>query len=736
MPSGAVFTDLGWHRLKDLTEPEHLFQVSDGGVPATFAPLRSLGAASSLPVPATRLVGRDEELRSLTALLSPPARLVTLTGAGGSGKTRLAIALAASMVQAFRDGVYFVPLAAVTTREGMWAAIALALGTGGEGWDHAHLLESIQSRRLMLVLDNLEQLPDAPKVVAELLTAVPEAVVVATSRRPLHLQAEHEHQVAPLALPDGADLEHVEQASAALLFAQQAQLVRPDFALTPENSATVAAICQRLDGLPLAIELAASRVKLLSPAALLARLDETMGLGAPDVDRPTRQRTLQAAIGWSYDLLPPDLQRCFRQLGVFEGGCDLDAVAAVVAPDRDPLDMVAELVDVSLVGINDAADGEPRVTMLRTVSEFAVACMGQAGELDEVRRRHADHYTMLAQDVAADLWLGSRAGWTRDRLAYEHDNMASALTWALSHEPGAPPRDAALALRLGGLLWPFWVTTGRLMEGRIWLEEALSVTDDHDPARRARALAGAGTLAWRQGDHAEAAAFHAEALRLQRDVGDDEGAAFSLNNLGAQALERRELDLADQYFEDAKRLTKDPRITIFVLNNMGEVARQRGDLRSAARLLDEALAISTEVADEWLLAGLLNNVARVSVAEERLADAVVALDDALGPVRRARDRSHIADWSDALAGLACLVGRMDIAARLVGAADGVRDAIGIRRSASDDPAYDATCLRARSTLGPERFDTLYAEGRELAPEEAISAGAKDLDELRAQLVDD
>ena len=336
LPAGVWLRDLGSHRLKDIPQPEHLFQVQVDGLVSEFAPLKTLGAARSLPVPATTLVGRDGELAELAALLSSPGvRLVTLTGPGGTGKTRLAIGLANASVEAFPDGVYFVALATVTTAEVMWTTIAETMDVPPEGRAPPGLFAHIAHRHALLVLDNLEQLDQADTVVDQLLTHAPDLVVIATSRRPLHLPGEHEHAVPPLELPDQGGVDAAAGSGAVQLFVQQASRVKSSFTLTPDNAADITAICRRLDGLPLAVELAAARTKLLSPKALLARLDQALDIAATSTHTPSRQRTMRDTITWSYHLLTPTQQTLFRQLGIFTGGADLNAITTTHQPDTD-----------------------------------------------------------------------------------------------------------------------------------------------------------------------------------------------------------------------------------------------------------------------------------------------------------------------------------------------------------------------------------------------------------------
>jgi predicted ATPase/class 3 adenylate cyclase len=717
--------ELGWYRLKDLPEPEHLFQVTGPGLGTSFPPLRSMGAVTSLPVPATPLVGRDEELLELRALLDlPHVRLLTLTGAGGSGKTRLAIALATALSHSVRDQVYFVPLATVTTAEAMWAALAETIGAKGEPFDRDQLLATIGRGHPLLVLDNLEQLPDAPRVIGELLATAPHLAVLATSRRPLHLQGEHEHPVPPLSVPEHPSLEEAERSGAVRLFVQHAQLARPHFALTSANVADVVTICHRLDGLPLAIELAASRSKLLGPSALLARLDQTMGLRAQDVDRPTRQQTLERAIGWSYDLLSSDQKRFFRELGVFAGDCDLGAIEDVIGPAVDPLAAVAELVDLSLAHLTEGVDGGPRAAMLQTVAAFAVARLAESGEAERVRRRHAEHYAAVVEEQAAQLW-GPRQLSAHRRLLGDLDNIVAALVWLLEPDRAdAPVGDVDLALRLAGSLWYFWGITARPGEGRRWLDAALGRPGGQDPLVRARALSAAGTLAWRQRDYASATARHAEALALQRQAGDDDGAAFSLNNLGVQALEQQDYATARVLFEQAQALATEARVTAYLLLNLGEVAKGLGEVARGVELLEECVRLCGEIGDAHALAQATINLGLAQIAAGDLELAARWLGEGLARSRTTPDRGLAAHCLGGLASLAVATSQPERAARLMGTARRLQDSIGEIVSAHDGASSTATLARAREALGADAFRRLESEGADMSLERAMEVGAQ------------
>jgi predicted ATPase/class 3 adenylate cyclase len=508
LPAGVSFRDLGFHRLKDIQAPEHLYQLAASGLPERFPRLKSLGAQASLPVPATPLVGRDGDFEQLrAAILRPGVRLVTLTGTGGVGKTRLALAAAAALDEAFPHGVFFILLATVRDAEAMWKIIAERLDVAGEGPAADAVTGYLSGRQALLVLDNLEQLAGAAAVVAQLLAAAPGLVVLAASRRALHLQGEQERPVPPLQVPGEGTVTAVAACGAAQLFVQQAAAVRPGFALCDGNAADVAAICKRLDGLPLAIELAASRARLLAPKALLARLGQSLDLAAGDISRPSRQRTLRDTISWSYDLLAPGLPQVFRRMGVFAGGCDLDALAAVAGhgegqqTDTDPLQLAEELMDVSLITVTEGADGEPRFGMLETIREYALERLRHAGDLDSTRRRHARYYATFAEQ-APDQRRSLVGLAYLDRLEAEHDNLRAALSWCL--EAGAVDRAsdsdrAAIGLRLVQALADFWYNHGHFTEGRRWLQRAAELAADEGGAPLARVVQWLGRMLEVQG---------------------------------------------------------------------------------------------------------------------------------------------------------------------------------------------------------------------------------------------
>jgi predicted ATPase/class 3 adenylate cyclase len=629
LPPGADLRDHGAQRLKDLQRPERVFQLIVADLPAEFPPLRTLDSRpNNLPAQTTPLVGREEEIAAAAArLLHPDVRLLTLTGPGGTGKTRLSLQVAADALDHFDEGVFFVPLAAIGEPALVAAAIAQALGVREAAARPVleSLKEYVADKRLLLLLDNFEQLLDAAPHLSELLAAGPGLKVLVTSRAVLRVYGEHEFHVPPLRLPDLARLpalERLTQYEAVRLFVERARAVHVDFAVTNDNAPAVAAICHRLDGLPLAIELAAARIRLLAPEAMLARLEHRLPLltgGARNL--PARQQTLRGAMAWSYDLLDADEQALFCRLAVFVGGCTLEAAEAVGDPagelGTDLLDGVDSLVAKSLLRQESTADGaEPRFTMLETIREYALERLAERGEADALQRRHAAHYLALAEQSAGqvfaaeqDLWLG--------RLEAEHDNLRAALEWALARDA-----DDDAALRLAGALWPFWYVRGHLSEGREALNRALARGGSE--AARARALQGASILNWFQGDRERAAACMQESLALARAAGDAWGTAFALALIGEMTVFQEGPAQGIPLLEESVRLfreTRDPWGLALGLLFLGKATLAQNDERTAG-LVEESLSLFRGVRDKWgtgFALGVLGLAARANGQPERAA---------------------------------------------------------------------------------------------------------------------
>jgi predicted ATPase/class 3 adenylate cyclase len=505
LPARTSLRDLGEYRLKDLFRPERVFQLLAPELPADFPLLRTLDAyRNNLPLQPTPLVGREKEVSEVCDLLRGEAtRLLTLTGPGGTGKTRLALQAAADLLEDFSDGAFLAQLATLTEAELFFSAVAETLGvkeTGDQPLKEI-LKDYLHERRLLLVLDNFEQVLGAAPTVTELLTAAPGLKVLATSRTPLRLYGEKEYAVPPLSVPDVRhlpDLKTLSQYEAVRLFIERAKSAKVDFEVTDESAPAVAEICVRLDGLPLAIELAAARIKMLPPKAMLKRLGSRLKLltgGARDL--PERQRTLRATIEWSHALLDEGERVLFGRLAVFSGGRTLEAIEAICDAERDlpveAFDGVSSLLDKSLLRQEEGPNGEPRFVMLETVHEFAREKLQESKEAEEIKRVHAQYFLTLAEQAFPELRGPDQLEWL-ERLEAEHDNMRAALSWALEH------KQVELALRLGSALWWFWWMRGHNSEGRRWLEQALAMDGRGSPEVRAIALAGAGALASEQGD--------------------------------------------------------------------------------------------------------------------------------------------------------------------------------------------------------------------------------------------
>jgi len=552
LPDGARLDDLGLHRLKDLAVPEHLFQLSARDLDCAFPPLRSLGTASGLPPQPTALVGREQELARIVELVGAPGvRLVTLTGPGGSGKTRLSVAAAAAVGDAFADGVHFVSLSGASSVESMWSSLADVLLLPGVPRSRTELIAQLAHQRVLLVLDNLEQIQDADAVVADLLGSTTGVTVLATSRRPLHLRLENDLAIPALSLHED---EQCGPSAAVQLFCLHAQMARSSFELDDDTADTVEAICRRLDGLPLAIELAAARSRLLSPAALLARLDATWG-SPTAADRPERHRTMRETIAWSHDLLSPELQVVFRRLGAFTGPADLDAVAAVCAPELDPLEAVADLADASLVQVIDGTDNEPHVDLLQTVRTFARERLADSGELEETQERHARHFLQLAESLNPQLHSPRQLD-AAERLAGVDDDLEAALDWALRPDGEPPPPDrAALGLQLVAALWWPWTANGRVAHRRRRCERAIEVAPEGDSPEKAATL-HALELQNSHGENPDPGLPRArieEALAMYQRLGDLAGMSDVANTLAQLCGRLGETDRAKELYENAIR---------------------------------------------------------------------------------------------------------------------------------------------------------------------------------------
>jgi predicted ATPase/class 3 adenylate cyclase len=745
LPDRVALRDLGSHRLKDIAQAEHLFQVAIDGLPQDFPALKTLGAVTRLPRPATPLVARDRKLDEVSALLSSPEmRLVTLTGAGGSGKTRLAIAVAHRLVPTNPDGVYFVPLAAVTSPDAMWTSIAEALNVPPEARTPPALLAHVAHHRALLVLDNLEQLPGADTVVCEMLDAAPSIRVLATSRRPLHLPGEQEHPVPPLELPDGTDVEEASASGAVQMFVQQARLVRPGFAVTADNAADVAAVCRRLDGLPLAIELAATRSKLLSPHALLARLDTALDLAASGSTVQRRQKTLRDTIAWSYELLDQRQQMCFRRLSVFAGGAHLDAVAAVVT-DRDngtdPLDLVADLADASLVIVGEDAEGEPRIFMLETIRAYALDELRRSGEDTDARRAHALHFISLAERWFEEIHAFDAERLLRARRQFEPEvtNVREVLTWALSpDEPRLPSAERAwLGLRLSEAVSASWLDGGYIAEARQWLTRAVELAPGADSRELGRSLMELAALEWLSGNHMAARAAALRSAEILRRIDDTVALPWALMWQSRAVRSLGDYDEARRCVQEVIDLSRDAHDASLEAQAVRELAMLEvleGNLERALELQLGAVALYQEIGDDfWVLVGrwdsacTLRLLGRLDEARRVMAEVVPQTVRVTNP----NDRTLLADD---YAALLSDLGHHAAAARLIGAADARREQDGTRRDTAQEAQFGQAFANAREALPADVWDREYQSGAAMTVEDALTAavtaeGSRTLDHV-------
>jgi predicted ATPase/class 3 adenylate cyclase/Tfp pilus assembly protein PilF len=648
MPLDLV--DLGEHRLRDLREAEHVFQLIAPGLPADFPPLKSLDRQThNLPPQLTPFIGREALVAEICGRLDQPGvRLLTLTGPGGAGKTRLALHVATELVEAYADGVWFVPLATVASATLVAATIAGALGIRetAAGSIEATLHAYLRPRRLLLVLDNFEHVVDASPLIADLLAHCPDIQVLATSRAPLHISGEHELPIPSLELPPPTGALRLDDAMASeavRLFVDRARAVQNHFELTEENAETIVAICRRLDGLPLAIELAASRVRLLPPKAILARLDSRLTLlTGGGRDRPERQQTLRGAIAWSHDLLDRSEQTLFRRLAVFAGGWSFEAAEAVVSIGTDPplsvFDGLDALHNASLVRLQESINrdeaADPRFAMLQTINEFATEQLVASGELAQVKENHAAWFVDLAIAAEPQLPGPSAVSWL-DRLETDHDNLRAALDWL------GGQGDGERAVTLAAALWRFWWLRGHISEGRTRLESALTADGSTVAAARATALDGAGVLAETQGDYDRAEALHREALALSRERDDTTGIARALGNLGIVAFDRSDDDQATALLEESLALAReigDQLLVATALNDLGAVAYERGDFDRAEPLYQESLNLRRKAGSGSEIARALNNLGGVSFARGDFDRACQLFAESLSLYRDAGDR--------------------------------------------------------------------------------------------------
>ena len=698
------------------------------GQPSAASPPQGL---DRLPVPMTSLVGREREVAAVGRLLSrQDVRLVTLTGPGGVGKTRLSVRVAEELLGSFPDGAAFVPLASIRDPALVLPAIAATLGVR-EARDQpvsAQLVAHLRDRALLLVLDNLEQVPGAAPRIAEVLAACPGVKVLATSRSPLRVSGEYTFNVPPLSLPSWGErgdgpppFEDLARSEAVHLFVERAQATRADFVLTETTAGAVAEVCRRVDGLPLAIELAAARVAALPPAALLARLETRLPVlaGGPR-DAPQRLRTMRDAIGWSYDLLDEAEQRLFQQLAVFVGGFTLSAAEAVAEEKDDPaadvLTGITVLVDATLLRLEEVPEDEPRYAMLETVREFGLEQLVASGEEGATRDRHAAWCLALAERAEPELIGPEQRQWIQ-RLEREQPNLRAAHAWLTER------RETELVLRLAAALWTFWFVRGLLREGYGWLTQALEAGNDGPAANRVRVLFGAGMLAWARGDFRQAEMLGAQARLLAQEHGLEFGLAQSIYLLflaaEMQGRHNEAIRLGEAGVERLRACEAWPWLA-YALGDVGTRLVEAGDRKRGEAWIAEGLALHRKVGNKQGLGNKLSDLGRVSHEAGDGRAAARHYAESLRLLWEGGDAWYLASPIEGMAAVAVEAHRDDQAARLLGAAAALRERSGATVWPGERGRLDRAVAVVRAALGEQDYAREMAVGRMLTLSEVVA----------------
>lgn len=695
--------------------------ASDSGETASAANLPPNNLSTEL----SPLIGRETELEEIEGLLKrPDIRLLTITGVGGTGKTRFAQAVAHKTLAHFTDGVFFIDLSAIESAALVLPTIAQTLGIREiSGRRLTELIRDyLRARKILIVLDNFEQIREAASQVGELISYSQNLKILVTSRVRLFLPFEYEFPLQPLAVPTDIKLspDELGKYPAVGLFAARARTVKPFFELAEENAASIAEICRRLDGLPLAIELAAVRVRLFAPQAILTRLSSSLKLltGGAHI-LPARQRTMRGTIAWSYDLLGEEEKQMFNRLAVFTSGFTLDAAEAVAHAEEDfsvdLLDLAASLADQSLLSQRELPNGEPRFRMLTVVREFALEALEASGEADEIKRRHARFYAWLAEAAEPQLLAANGVRWMQI-IEEEHDNLRSAIEWSLDNDPET-------ALRIAGALRNFWFVRGYLSEGIKWINQALEKNGTGADSRlRAKGLYSLGNLHRFQGELETAKPYLEEGLRLAREVGDASLTSLSLWGLGMLRIERGDLSGAKSFIEDSlviAREMNDRQHISLRLTGLGEIARTQGDYEAARKYYEEALILAREESSKYYISIHTSNLAYTVCLLGDYRSALSYTLECLDVSEALGDKRNMGITLSIFGALAVAAGEMEKAARFWGAAQGIFDEIGFKLVKVDREFNERYITESRAAIGDEAFEAIFEQGRSMPVKEAM-----------------
>ena len=724
LPAGLALKDLGMHRLRDLARPERLFQLTVDGLPADFPPLKTLEATpNNLPTQLTSFIGRDDQVREAKQLLAR-SRLLTLTGPGGTGKTRLSLEIAANVLDQFPNGVYFVPLSAIHDPELVPSAIAqaLAISTTGSRRPIDALLDHLREKQTLLVLDNFEQVVKAAPIATQLLEGSAGLRMMVSSRTVLRVSGEQEFPVPPLGRPNLKalpGLAALSQFEAVRLFIERAVAVKPDFEATNENAPAIAGICERVDGLPLAIELAAARVKLFSPQALLTRLAKSLSaLGSGARDAPARQQTLRGAILWSYDMLDAGGRRLLGRCSVFARGGNLEQMEQVCGPPQevggDVVEGLDQLADQSLLRRLPDFD-ETRFLMLQTIRDFAMERLEESGEAGAIRERHVEAFIALAQQAQPHLFGPRRKEWL-DRLETDHDNFRAALEWTVAS------KDARSAMELSAGMWRFWQMRGHLHEGRTRMDAVLALPGSADfPKERLAALEAAGGLAYWQADMEVAQRFYDECVQLTRTLGDDRALANALYNAAfPRVVSREAIAEAKPMLAEALPLFRrigDETGIARVLWGIGNALFFAKEYAEARPVLEEAVALNRKLDDRFGLGWSIHTLGLVAFNLGDFARARASWIEAIQLFAAAGDVPGIVLQLDNLSALARHDGDFPRAGRLWAAASAhqVSSGTGLGRLLREEEGRSG-----REGLDDDEAERVWAEGQAMSLEQAVA----------------